>query len=177
LGGFLVVLGIILWNAHKFPGFTPGGLKDMLPANVDMRLNNLVLNQKGGDNRTLQIEAVTANYFKDKNYFILTNIDAHILSSFEIYSVTAENGRYEPDESLVTLTGQVRTTDSKGRILESPRISLDMKSGVFSSHEPFCLQDPFISLSGQSLVYDSQKGYLVVDGQVRFMIGQSLKEP
>jgi LPS export ABC transporter protein LptC len=175
LGGFLVVLGIILWNAHKFPGFTPGSLKDMLPANVDMRLNNLILSQKGDGKSSLRLEALTANYFKDKNYFILTNIVAHILSSEDSYEVTAENGRYEPDQNLVTLTGQVRTADSQGRIFSSPRISLNMENGIFSSSEPFCLENPTFSLSGQSLVYDSKRGYLEVHGQVQLMLGQSLE--
>ncbi|MDR1165602.1 MAG: LPS export ABC transporter periplasmic protein LptC [Deltaproteobacteria bacterium] len=174
LGGFVVVLGIILWNIQNFPGFKLGSLKNMLPANVDMRLSNLLLNEIGEGERTLALRALTANYFKDQNYFILDGINADIASAIENYAVTAANGRYEPDGGLVTLTGQVRAADSKGRILTSPRVVLNMKNGVFSSHEPFCLEDPQMNLSGQSFVYDAKNGLLEVDGQVQLTLGQSL---
>ena len=170
LGGFVVVLGLLIWNANKFPGFKLGSLKDMLPANVDMRLSNLVLNETGTGDRTLALEAVTANYFKDKNYFILSDIDASVLSRGEAYVVKAENARYEPDQNLVVLTGQVRAADSQGRVLTSPRVVMDMKSGSFSSAEAFCLEDPLMSLSGQSFQYDSNRGFLEVDGQVLFTV-------
>jgi LPS export ABC transporter protein LptC len=172
LGGFLLVLGFIIWNANKFPGFKLGSLKDMLPANVDMRLSNLVLNETGTGDRTLSLKALTANYFKDKNYFILNDIDADVISRDQTYVVKAENGRYEPDEDLIVLTGQVRATDSLGRVLTSPRVIMDMKSGFFSSAEAFCLEDPKMSLTGQSFSYDTKKGLLEVEGQVLLTIGQ-----
>ncbi|MDR2349738.1 MAG: LPS export ABC transporter periplasmic protein LptC [Deltaproteobacteria bacterium] len=171
LGGFFLVLGFLVWNARNFPGFLPGSLKDMLPANVDMRLGNLVLNEIGTADRTLALKALTANYFKDSNYFILSGIDANIFSSTETVSVKADNGRYEPDQNLVVLTGDVRTADSRGRILTSPRIILNMKLGTFSGVEAFCLENPTMSLSGESFEYDSRNGILEVDGRVSLTIG------
>jgi LPS export ABC transporter protein LptC len=172
LGGFILVLGFLIWNANKFPGFKLGSLKDMLPANVDMRLSNLVLNETGTGDRTLALKALTANYFKDKNYFILNDIDADVITREQTYLVKAENGRYEPDQNLVVLTGQVRASDSLGRVLTSPRIIMDMESGLFSSHEAFCLEDSKMSLSGQSFSYDTKRGFLEVEGQVLLTIGQ-----
>jgi LPS export ABC transporter protein LptC len=172
LGGFIIVLGFLIWNANKFPGFKLGSLKDMLPANVDMRLSNLVLIETGTGDRTLALRALTANYFKDKNYFILDDIDADVISRDGTYVVKAENGRYEPDLNLIVLTGQVRASDSLGRVLTSPRIVMDMKSGLFSSADAFCLEDPKISLSGQSFRYDSKRGFLEVEGQVLLTVGE-----
>lgn len=169
--GFVVILGLLVWNAKNWPGYKLGTLKDMLPANVDMRLSNLVLNETGTGDRTMALKAITASYFKDNNYFILNDIDANIISLDDTFNVKADNGRYEPDQNLVVLTGAVRTSDSKGTILTSPRLTLDMKQGTVSSPAAFCLEDPTMSLSGDSFTYDSKRGFLEVDGKVYLTIG------
>jgi LPS export ABC transporter protein LptC len=171
LVGFVVILGFLIWNAQNWPGFKLGSLKDMLPHNVDMRLSNLVLNETGTGDRTMALKALTANYFKDNNYFILNDIDANIIAQDDTYKIQADNGRYEPDQNLVVLTGQVRTANSQGRILTSDRLTLDMKLGTFTSPETFCLEDSTMSLSGESFTYDSKRGILEVDGQVNLTIG------
>ncbi|MDR2199918.1 MAG: LPS export ABC transporter periplasmic protein LptC [Deltaproteobacteria bacterium] len=171
LGGFVVVLGLLLWNAKNLSGVRLGALKNMLPTNVDMRLSTLDLSEIGEGGRSINLAADTANYFKEQNYFILTGIRADISSADEIYTVTAENGRYEPDLALVTLTGAVRTADSRGRILTSQRLSLDMRKGRFVSEEAFCLENPVLSLSGGRFDYDTNKGVLEVEGQVFLLLG------
>jgi LPS export ABC transporter protein LptC len=172
LGGFVVVLGLLLWNARSLSGLKLGALKNMLPSNVDMRLSNLVLNETGDGDRTINLSAVTANYFKEQNYFILSGIDAVVSSKNDTFSVTSENGRYEPDLRLVTLTGHVRTVDSRGKVLTSERLTLDMQNDRFFSEEQFCMEDSSMSLSGQKFNYNSSEGHLEVDGQVFLLISQ-----
>jgi LPS export ABC transporter protein LptC len=173
LGGSVAVLGLLLWNSRDFPGFRLGSLKDMLPPNVDMRLSNLILNETGGGGRSLALTALTASYFKDGDYFTLAGIGADIATPDGTFSVAAEAGRYEPGGRLVVLTGQVRASDPRGRVLTGPRLTLDMTRGVLSSDLPFCLVDPMLDLSGERFVYDTKKGVLEVDGDVRLMLGRS----
>jgi LPS export ABC transporter protein LptC len=173
LGGFAVFLGFLLADARMFPGFKPGSLKDMLPPNVDMRLTNLVLNETGGGDRTLALRALSASYFKDRDFFALADVSADIVAVDGVFSVQAQTGRYEPEGKRVILTGNVRTANAQGRILTAPRLTLDMARGVFSSEEPFCLEDPMLNLSGDRFVYDTKKGILEVEGQVRLTLGRS----
>jgi LPS export ABC transporter protein LptC len=173
LGGFVVVLGLLLWNAKNLSGLRLGALKDMLPSNVDMRLSNLVLDETGDGDRSITLSAESANYFKDRNYFILAGIDAVISTADGPYAVTAENGRYEPDLRLVTLTGRVRTVDPRGRVLTGERLTLDMGNGVFFSEGRFCMEDPVMSLSGLGFNYDTERGLLEVKGQVFLLMGQA----
>jgi LPS export ABC transporter protein LptC len=168
----VVVLGLLLWNAKNLSGVRLGALKNMLPSNVDMRLSNLVRNETGEGDRTITLNASIANYFKDQNYFILTGVDAVIGSDDGTFTVTSENGRYEPDQKLVTLTGQVRTVDDRGRVLTSERLTLDMQAGMFFTEEQFCMENPSMSLSGQKFNYNTRKGLLEVEGQVFLLVGQ-----
>ncbi|MDR2339109.1 MAG: LPS export ABC transporter periplasmic protein LptC [Deltaproteobacteria bacterium] len=171
LGGFVVVLGLLLWNASNLSGLRLGSLKNMLPSNVDMRLSKPVLIETGDGDRTIALNADTANYFKDQNYFVLTGVDAVIGSGSGDFAVTAENGRYEPDKRLVTLTGRVRTVDEQGRVLTGERLTLDMNQGRFFSEGQFCVEGPVLSLSGRKFDYNTKQGLLEVEGQVFLLLG------
>jgi LPS export ABC transporter protein LptC len=172
MAGFVVMLGLMLWNAKNLPGFKRGALLNMLPANVDMRLGNLTLSETDGDGRTMAVKAQTAHYFKEEDYFLLTDVAADIDSEGAGYAVSAKTGRYEPKDKLVFLTGSVRASDSLGRVLTGGRMYLDLGKGSFSSLEAFCLENPDLSLSGQSFVYDAKTGRLAVEGRVFMLISR-----
>jgi LPS export ABC transporter protein LptC len=144
----------------------------MLPANVDMRLSNLVLNETGESGRTMSLNAATAHYFKEENYFLLNDITASVISEDTNLLVFADEGRYAPDQKAVVLTGHVRTEDQEGHVLTSSRLDLNMDSATLTSQGNFCLEDPALSLTGQSFVYNSKTGVLDVNGRLLFMISQ-----
>jgi LPS export ABC transporter protein LptC len=177
LAGFVVMLGLMLWNAKNLSGFKRGALLNMLPANVDMRLGNLTLSETDGEGRAMAVKAESAHYFKEEDYFLLTNVAANIDSAGPSYAVAAKTGRYEPKDKLVVLTGAVRASDSLGRVLTSGGLDLDMDGGVFTSRSSFCLEDPDLSLTGQSFVYDTKNGRLEVEGRVFMLISQPAARP
>jgi LPS export ABC transporter protein LptC len=125
----------------------------------------------------MSIKAESAHYFKDEDYFLLNDVTAVILSNDITYSVAAHNGRYEPKEKLVILTGEVRTADSSGRVLTSPRMDLDMSEGTFTSQDEFCMEDPGLNLMGRSFNYDTKTGLLEVEGRVFMLISQPSERP
>jgi LPS export ABC transporter protein LptC len=170
------MLGLMLWNAKHLSGFKRGALLNMLPANVDMRLGNLTLSETDGEGRAMAVKAETAHYFKEEDYFLLTDVAANIDSIGASYAVSAESGRYEPKDKSVALAGAVRASDSLGRVLTSSDMALKIEGGVFSSRSPFCLEDPGLSLSGQSFVYDTRAGLLEVEGRVFMIIAQPAPE-
>ena len=177
LAGFLVMLGLMLWNAKNLAGFKRGALLNMLPANVDMRLGNLTLSETDGEGRAMAVKAESAQYFKEEDYFLLKDVAANIDSDGAAYAVSAQAGRYEPKERQVTLIGGVRTSDSLGRVLTSDQLDLDMDEGTFASAKEFCLEDPDLSLSGHSFVYDTKRGVLEVEGRIFLLISQPPEEP
>ncbi|MDR1576610.1 MAG: LPS export ABC transporter periplasmic protein LptC [Deltaproteobacteria bacterium] len=170
IGGFILFSSFLLLNTRYLTGLKLGALRNMLPANVDMRLSNLVLNEAGENGRRLALNATTAHYFKEEDYFLLNDVTANIESETQKFLVTAETGRYEPDKKAVTLTGAVRAVDNQGRVLSSSRLDLDMDKGVLTSLGAFCLEDPSLSLSGVGFVYNTKTGLLDVEGRILFMI-------
>ncbi|MDR1546691.1 MAG: LPS export ABC transporter periplasmic protein LptC [Deltaproteobacteria bacterium] len=174
LGGFVLALGVLLWNAKHLAGFRLGALQNMLPANVDMRLGNLVLSEAGSQGRTMAVRADSAHYFRDEDYFLLTDVAAEIETEDGRYVISADEGRYEPKVRLVFLTGAVRAADSAGRILTSARMDLDLNQKAFSSRTSFCLEDPGLSLSGSSFVYDAAAGQLQAEGRITMLITEGL---
>jgi LPS export ABC transporter protein LptC len=165
-----LVSGFLLLNTRYLTGVRLGALRNMLPANVDMRLSNLVLNEAGENGRLLSLSAVSAHYFKQEDYFLLNDILAKIASDDRTYLVNAQTGRYSPELKKITLTGAVRTEDDQGHVLTSSWMELDMGSGVLKSQETFCLEDPKLSLSGTSFVYNTKTGVLEVEGRILLMV-------
>ncbi|MDR1050175.1 MAG: LPS export ABC transporter periplasmic protein LptC [Deltaproteobacteria bacterium] len=174
LVGFVIMLAVLLWNAGNLAGFKLGSLRGMLPANVDMRLGNLVLSETGAQGRSLSVVAATAHYYKDEDYFLLQDVTSDIESQGNRYSIKADSGRYEPGLKLVTLTGSVRSSDARGRVITGPRMEINMTEATFSSSDEFCLEDPTLSLSGKGFLYRTNTGQLEVDGRVFMMITQDL---
>jgi LPS export ABC transporter protein LptC len=162
---------LIIWKAD-FKGVKLLGLAGLLPANVDMSLGDVSISETGGDGRTMTITAASAQYFKQDDYFILSEVRATIMSADNLYVVTAEKARYEPRRKVIVLTGQTRTADSLGRILTSQNLLLDLTTGHFASQDQFCLEDPQLSLSGAGFVYDTNAGMLNVNGRILLMISQ-----
>jgi LPS export ABC transporter protein LptC len=170
----LLISGLAFWNAGKLPGVRLGSLQNMLPANVDMRISDFFLDQVSEEGRDLAIKATTAHFYKDEEYFLLNDVEADVNSLEGLYRVTADLGRYEPGNNAIRLTGKVRTVDRLGRILTSQRMDLDMANGIFASLERFCLEDPGMSLSGKSFVYDLRRGLMEAEGRIFMQISQGL---
>ncbi|MDR0548339.1 MAG: LPS export ABC transporter periplasmic protein LptC [Deltaproteobacteria bacterium] len=167
--GFILVSSFLLINT-RLTGARLGALKNMLPANVDMRLSNLVLNEAGENGRRLALNAASAQYFKREDLFVLSDVAALVASESGTLNVKAEQGRYAPEQKKVVLSGQVRTEDDEGRILTGSKLALNMDDGILTSQEEFCLEDPRLSLSGRGFVYNSRTGVLEVEGRILFMI-------
>jgi LPS export ABC transporter protein LptC len=146
-----------------------GSLKNMLPANVDMRLERLTLNEAGETGQTLVIEAASAVYNQAEDFFIMEDVQAKVNRGAENYDITADAGRYDQDPKVITLTGRVKVVDSDGGILLSDHLVLMLETGLLVSEGPFCYTDPRSDLEGSAFVYNSKDRRLAAEGRVHLL--------
>jgi hypothetical protein len=111
-------------------------MKNMLPANVDMRLAGLTLIEAGPNGRTLVIEAPAAQYNQAGDTFTLTG---------------------QADR-------KVKAAESGGGVLLSERLILNFKDGHLASESPFCYAAPETELAGSAFVYHTRDRRLMVEG-------------
>lgn len=168
MGALVVISGILLFGA-RYWAVNSRSLKNMLPADVDMRLDNLILNEVGAGDRTMSIKAVTAQYFKTKDLFVLEKVRATILTDKARYQIDADSGNYDQGQKVVDLSGNVKVADQDGGILLTEALTMKFNEGLLISEEPFCYTAPSFDLNGRSFVYRTNEKFLEVDGRVHFL--------
>jgi LPS export ABC transporter protein LptC len=165
----LAAAGGLLFGATSYWRPKLDGLKNMLPANVDMRLGRLTLNEAGENGQTLVIEATTALYNQTEDTFLLEDVRARVGRGPEVYDITAAAGRYEQAQRIITLTGRVKVAESGGGLLLSERLVMNFEAGLISGESPFCYADPESDLEGSAFVYSLRDRSLTVEGPVRLL--------
>ncbi|MDR2945979.1 MAG: LPS export ABC transporter periplasmic protein LptC [Candidatus Adiutrix sp.] len=164
LGALLVVSGILLFGARYWT-LSAGALKNMLPAEVDMRLDNLTLSESGDDNRSVTVNALSAQYFKTQDVFVLDEVRARISSDQGNFDIEADTGRYSQGRRVIDLSGNVKVVDGDKGVLTSETLTLKFQEGLLIGENPFCYSRPGGDLTGSSFVYDTEAKFLKVEGR------------
>jgi len=168
MGALVVISGILLFGTRYWT-MNASSLKNMLPANVDMRLDNLVLNESGDGDRSLIVNADRANYYKAQDLFILDKVRARIIDGDSFYDVTGETGRYEQGARIITLEGDVEVVDNQGGVLKAPSLILRFQESLLTSDQPFCYSTPTSDLEGLGFNYHTRDKLLKVEGRVHLL--------
>ncbi len=164
MAALLVSSGMLLLGARYWAAELKS-LKNMLPAEVDMKLERLTLNENGADGRTMIINATNAHYYKTQDLFILDEVRAKIITDEGSYDVSAASGHYTQKEKTVELKGAVRVVDPDGGVLTSEVMLLEFQANLISGAESFCYSAPKIDLTGTSFVFNTQNKILQVEGR------------
>ena len=168
--GALVVISGILLIGFRDRVLKTKSLKNMLPANVDMRLDNLTLTETGSGDRTLIVNAANAQYYKTQDLFILENVKARILADQGDYNIVADTGRYEQGRRIINLKGNIRVIDSDSGVLSCDELTLKFEEGILTSADPFCYATPTADLEGTSFVYYTKEKLLKVEGRTHLLV-------
>jgi len=168
LGALLVISGILLFGA-RYWSLSAKSLKNMLPANVDMRLDNLTLSESGAPGRTLTVNAVSAQYFKTQDVFVLDQVRARILSDQGDFDIESDTGRYQQERRIIDLSGNVRVIDGDKGVLTCETLTLRFEEGLLISENPFCYSTPAADLEGRSFIYNTNDKILKIEGRAHLL--------
>jgi Organic solvent tolerance protein OstA len=168
MGALLVISGILLFGA-RYWAMNAKALKNMLPDQVDMRLDNLTLNEAGADGRTMIINADSAQYFKSQDLFVLDRVRARILTDQGDYDIESDAGRYDQSQRVVDLSGNIKVVDGDGGVLITKALTLKFGEGLLISEEEFCYSTPEADLEGKSFVFHTREKILQVEGRTHLL--------
>lgn len=169
IGALLVISGILLFGA-RYWSLSAKSLKNMLPANVDMRLDNLTLSESGAENRTLTVNAASAQYFKTQDLFVLDQVRARIISDQGDFDIEADAGRYQQERRIIDLSGNVKVVDGDDKgVLTSETLTLRFEEGLLISENPFCYSTPTTDLEGKSFIYNTNDKILKIEGRAHLL--------
>ena len=163
-----VVSGVLLFGANYWRTQL-AGLKNMLPPNVDMRLDRLTLSEIGTEGRTLVINATSALYNQPQDFFTLEEVRARVEHGSSTYDITSAAGRYDQAAKLITLTGQAKVADNEGGLLLSEKLVLNLGEGLLTGDQDFCYATPEYDLAGTAFVYRLRDKFLEVEGRTHLL--------
>ncbi len=147
MGALLAISGALLVGARHW-AVSAKALKNVLPADVDMRLDNLVLSEAGSEGRSMVINAASARYYKTRDLFELENIQAKIITDRGDYRVEADHGQYAQSEKNIVLTGNISLFDNQSGVLTTSSLRFNFGQGQLIGDENFCYSTPAIDLNG-----------------------------
>lgn len=168
MGALLVISGALLFGARHW-AVSARALKNVLPADVDMRLDNLVLSEAGEAGRSMVVNAASARYYKTRDLFVLENIEARIITDQGDYRVRAEHGEYAQGEKNITLNGNISLFDNQSGVLNTASLRFNFNEGRLTGDTEFCYSTPTLDLSGQSFVFYVKDKRLEVDGRAHML--------
>ena len=159
-----LIFGVRLWLSD------PESLLSMLPTDVDMRLANMTIGEAGDGNRSMTINADTANYYKTKDIFILHKVSSQFIIGQNIYLIEADNGIYNQSTQVVELSGSVRAVNqSHNGILSCEAVTIKMEEDLIIGDNPFCYSTPTLDLEGNSFTFNSKDNTLLVNGRTHLL--------
>ena len=168
--GTLVMLTIALLFGVRLWLSDPESLLHMLPTDVDMRLANMTIGESGDNNRSMTINAETANYYKSKDIFILNQVRASFTIGQNIYLIEADSGVYDQSTQVVELSGSVRAVNqTHSGVLTCEAVTINMAENIVIGNNPFCYSTPTLDLEGNSFTFNSADNILLVDGRTHLL--------
>jgi LPS export ABC transporter protein LptC len=168
MGALVTVSALLLFGAHYWRAQL-GDLEDLLPDNINMRLDNLTLSEIGAEDRSMTITAASALYDQRQDTFNLEQIKARIYSGPNRYDITAEAGLYEQGRKIINLTGHVQVADDKGGVLISEALTLKFEEGLLIGQKEFCYSTPEADLEGRTFIYRTHDQFLTVEGRTHLL--------
>lgn len=168
MGALLVISGALLFGARHW-AVGAKALKNVLPADVDMRLDNLVLSEAGSEGRGLVVNAASARYYKTRDLFELENIQARIITERGDYRVEADRGQYAQSEKNIVLNGNISLFDNQSGVLTTGSLRFHFGEGRLIGDEEFCYSTPALDLNGKSFVFHVRDKRLEVEGRTHIL--------
>lgn len=164
MGAVVVISGALLFGARHW-AVSARALKNVLPAEVDMRLDNLVLSEAGKAGRSMVVNAASARYYKTRDLFELENIEARIISDEGDFRVIAARGQYAQSEKNIVLNGDISLFDNQSGVLTTSSLRFNFNEGRLIGDAEFCYSTPVIDLNGKSFVFHVKDKRLEVEGR------------
>ena len=172
LGLMIIILGVASFLVVR-QGKLLRPLKPVKPlsaSSADMGLKEVRLTEVKAGNRQWEIKAKSAQYFKDKNLALLTEVEAVFFAKDgRQFSVRGDSARFNTDTKEVQIEGNIVAKSSEGYELRTNSVKYSQDSHRISTSDEVAISSSTLALSGKGMVIDldGEKFYLLGGVQAR----------
>lgn len=172
LGLMIIILGVasffVVRQGKLLRPLKPA--KSLSASSADMGLKEVRLTEVKAGNRQWEIKAKSAQYFKDKNLALLTEVEAVFFAKDgRQFSVRGDSARFNTDTKEVQIEGNIVAKSSDGYELRTNSVKYSQDSHRISTSDEVAISSSTLALSGKGMVIDldGEKFYLSGGVQAR----------
>ena len=164
---FILVMAALVRNSliqHDFR--QPDNLP---PEGVDMQLDNVHYEQTDQDvSKEWELNAESAQYFKDENRIVLQSIELTFFSKEgKVYKLTADNGELYTDSKDVKVSGNVFALTEEGYQVQTDSFQYNAEESKLFTNDRVTLKSKELVMTGKGMVVDLEKEKLYILGEVK----------
>lgn len=149
---------------------TPEEIVAMLPADVNLALEQLHYTQNEDGQRRWSVDAEAARYLKENSRAELERVRFYYYQAgtFGDLELTAKQGLLDQTGRTIDVWDDVVVTSEQGRLF-SEALHYDDQQRILSSDQPVRILTPRLDLTGIGLRVDLDEQTMVVEDQVRLL--------
>ena len=144
-------------------------LDNLPPQGLSMQINNIHYEQTNQDAfKEWELDAQTAQYFKDENKFALQSIEVTFFSNKEkVYKLTADRGEFYTDSKDIEVSGNVIAVTDEGYRIQTDSFRYNAEERKIFTDDEVTLTSEKMVMSGKGMVVNLDEERLYILEEVR----------
>ncbi|MBW1838360.1 MAG: LPS export ABC transporter periplasmic protein LptC [Deltaproteobacteria bacterium] len=144
-------------------------LENLPPQGVSMQINDIHYEQTNQDAfKEWELDAQSAQYYKDENKFALQSIEVNFFSSKgKVYKLTAERGEFYTDSKDIKVSGKVVVVTDEGYHIQTDSFRYNAQQRKIFSDDEVTLSSEKMIMRGKGMVIDLDEERLYILKEVR----------
>lgn len=142
---------------------------NVLPLDVDLALKKIHFVQADKEHMEWELYAEQAEYTKDKEETLLTDIDLKIfLKDNSTLKLNADKGLFYNTKKDFTVWGNIIMEDEQGNQLKTAKMEyIKKEKKMFANQRIIFSSPPLYSITGEGMIYDIELETITVSGNVK----------
>jgi len=164
----VLILGISLYK-HLTHAEKKTGFLNILPLNVDLALKKIHFIQADREHKEWELYADQAEYTKDKEETLLTDIMLKIfLKNDSILKLSADKGLFYNTKKDFTIWGNIIMEDERGNQLKTAKMEyIKKEKKMFANQKIIFSSPPLYRITGERMIYNIDLETITISGNVK----------
>ena len=164
----MIILGISLYK-HLTHTEKKACFFNVLPMNVDLALKKIHFVQADKEHMEWELYAEQAEYTKDKEETLLTDINLKIFfKNDSTLKLIADKGLFYNTKKDFTIWGNIIMKDERGNQLKTAKMEyIKKEKKMFANQKIIFLSPPLYSITGEKMIYNIDLETITISGNVK----------
>lgn len=136
--------------------------------NASIELENVSYSTTNKNNfKEWDLQARTAQYFKDENRVVLEDLAVNLYLDDKKYHLRAQHGEFDTETRDITMKGKIKGILPDGTEIQTETVCYEHQKRIITSEDKILIKREKFSIEGLGMVIDVNKEKLSILGKVK----------